>query len=105
MNRTVGPPARLLAAATSTSLATGERAPVFGGIVLPKGTYDLALWECNPKSCRRTSLVKLHGPDTYWGQLGTEAGPLSDGNILLRLYRTGPHVTRIVGGWSERDGH
>lgn len=98
----VPPPVELLGIAAPPRLAPGERAAVFGGLRVPAGTYEIGLWTCSHGTCKRTSWIRLEGPETVWRSLGREDAPNGQGRVVLRVYALSQPFGALAGEWSQR---
>ena len=96
------PKVELLGIAAPQQLVPGEHAAVFGGLSVPKGSYEIGLWTCSSGDCRRTSWIRIEGPGTFWRWLGSEDAPSGQGRIVLRVYDVGSPFGGLVGEWSQR---
>lgn len=96
----VRPSPVLVAVVTPTTIHQGETVTVFGGLIVPEGTFELGTYSCGSASCRHLTWRTLKGPGEIWADLGLVRfdGP-GVGTIELRVFEADTVTERVVGVW------
>lgn len=94
---------QLLALAVPGSVVAGERISLFGGMLVPAGSFEIGTFSCQGGSCARSLWRRLEGPGEVWGGFGsvTFEEVRMPATVELRLFEAEGLRESVVASWQR----
>jgi len=95
------PTPALIALAAPSIVYQGETVTMYGGLVLPAGTFEVGAYSCRFAACRRSLWRIVTGPGETWGSLGAvRFDELGGGaTIELRVFEADAVTESVLAAW------
>lgn len=91
----------VLSLSSPRSIVAHEQYSIYGGLVVPDGTFEKRLLVCSEQSCTATGWGGVTGPGEWWGYWGQLNVPEGNFEVYLSLFPSGrAHGNAVVRfGW------